>query len=131
MWLRLARPPYRIASTLFALMALVAIGFVTSPASFAQASASLTLVFEVGETPADDHAASPANAHSSEPSSPPADEPHSLDALAVHPWHPATRPGTSFRQARTSPRLTPVLGGPDRPPPRAHPAFRSEASEIV
>ena len=131
MWLRLARPPYRIASTLFALMALVAIGFATSPASFAQASAPLALAFEMGETPVDDHAASPAKGHAGDPGSAPSDEPHSLDALAIHPWRLATRPGNSFRQAHTSLELTPVLGGPDRPPPRAHLAFRSEASETV
>ena len=118
MWLRLARPSYRIASTLFALMALVTIGFATSPASFEHAGSKspyATLAAVQADLPADDHAASPAGDHNAAAS----DEPHSLDALVTHPWQSASRMASGPGPARAPSLSRPVSKSPDQPPPRA------------
>ncbi len=115
-----ARVSTRIASTLFALVALVFLGFATSPGgvSAMEAHASQTIQ-------EDDQAAPSAGDEGVAASLADGDDTHPHDAVTPSVWGLSPLAGTSFAASRASLGSASRLQGPDRPPPRAGSDSRS------
>ncbi|WP_019997003.1 hypothetical protein [Aureimonas ureilytica] len=112
----LARVSIRIASTLFAFAALMLVGFVTSPGSFALDTAPFLQSASHDSEPLSDHAA---QAQADQ------DDTHSHDAVTPPVWHLSPPPRAVVASLHHRLGAAPRLYGPDRPPPRAGSDFRS------